>query len=157
MSEKIAIYAGSFDPLTYGHIEIIKRGLRICDKLIIAVAQNISKKCFFSPEERVDIIKRCMPYIEVVISDELLVNLAKKHNATILIRGMRSIADFEFESTMSFINKKLDKDIETIFIMTDPAYSYISSTAAKEIFHFGGSLKDIVPDEVVKMMERKKR
>jgi len=155
---KIAIYPGSFDPLTYGHLNIIERGRLVFDKLIVSVAHNTSKKTIFSLEERVDILKGALDkYDDVTIDsfDGLLVDYVKKKGVNVLLRGIRTISDFEYEFQMALSNKTLDNSIETVFMMTDLKYSYISSSLIKEIVKFGGSVTDMVPESVEKELLKK--
>ena len=155
---KIAIYPGSFDPLTYGHLNIIERGRMVFDKLIVSVAHNISKKTIFSLEERVEILKDELGEyndVEVDSFDGLLVDYVRERNVSILLRGIRTISDFEYEFQMALSNKTLDNSVETIFMMTDVKYSYISSSLIKEIVKFGGSVKEMVPGSVEKKLLEK--
>ncbi len=158
---KIAVYPGSFDPITYGHINIVERGLNLFDKIIIAISYNQSgKKSFFSIEERVSIIKEIFKGEKRVMVEPfkgLLVDYVKSKNAEIVLRGLRTVADFEFELQMSLANKKMNGKLETIFMMTEGKYSFLSSSIIKEILSLGGSVRDLVPDVVVeKFNERLK-
>ncbi len=158
---KIAVYPGSFDPITYGHINIVERGLKLFDKIIIAISYNQSgKKSFFSIEERVSIIKEIFKGEKKVMVEPfkgLLVDYVKAKNAEIVLRGLRTVADFEFELQMSLANKKMNDKLETIFMMTEGKYSFLSSSIIKEILSLGGSVRDLVPDVVVeKFNERLK-
>ncbi|MCL4468985.1 MAG: pantetheine-phosphate adenylyltransferase [Deltaproteobacteria bacterium] len=158
---KIAVYPGSFDPITYGHINIVERGLNLFDKIIIAISYNQSgKKSFFSIEERVSIIKEIFKGEKRVMVEPfkgLLVNYVKSKNAEIVLRGLRTVADFEVELQMSLANKKMNGKLETIFMMTEGKYSFLSSSIIKEILSLGGSVRDLVPDVVVeKFNERLK-
>jgi len=148
---KTAIYAGSFDPVTYGHLNIIERSIELYDKLIVVVAHNTTKKTMFTPEERVQMIRRCFN-IEVVSYQGLIVNFAKENNASVLIRGIRNTSDFEYESNMAFINKKLNPEIETVFILADQKYIHLSSSMARELHYHKASLKGIVPQYVEELM-----
>lgn len=155
---KIAVYPGSFDPVTYGHIDIIKRASLLFDKLIVAVLVNPSKKPMFSVEERVDLLKSVTHDIENVEIDcfsGLLVDYINKVNANVIIKGLRMISDFEYEFQMALINKKLNPSVETIFLMTNNKYGYLSSSVVKEIAQFGGCLSDFVPDIVIKKIFEK--
>lgn len=148
---KIGIYPGSFDPITNGHLDIIERGLKICDKLIIALLYNPNKKSFFSVEERIEQIKiatKNNPNIEVDSFTGLLTDYAKSKNARIIIRGLRAVSDFEYEFQMALMNKKLHSDMETIFLMTSPKNSYLSSSLVKEIASHNGCIKGFVPQNV---------
>jgi pantetheine-phosphate adenylyltransferase len=158
---KTAVYPGSFDPITYGHINIIERGLKLFDKIIIAISYNQSdKKSFFSIEERVSIIKKIFKNekrIAVEPFKGLLVDYVKSKNAEIVLRGLRTVADFEFELQMSLANKKMNSKLETIFMMTEGKYSFLSSSIIKEILSLGGSVRDLVPDVVVEKFNERLR
>jgi pantetheine-phosphate adenylyltransferase len=158
---RVAIYPGSFDPVTYGHIDIIKRGANLFDKLIVAVLLNPAKKPLFSIEERIELLKEVtkdIPNVEVDYFDGLLVEYAKKVNANVIIKGLRMISDFEYEFQMALVNKKLNPSVETIFLMTSAKYGYLSSSLVKEIAQFGGCLSEFVPDAVAeKLMDKFKK
>lgn len=153
----IAIYPGSFDPATYGHLDIIKRSAKIFDKLIISVIINPNKKPLFSISERVKILKDVIKEKNVFVEsfDGLLVDFMKKKNAKVIIRGLRVISDFEYEFQMALTNRKLHPDIETIFLTPDEKWTYISSTIVKEIARLGGNIKWFVPENAVKMLLKK--
>ncbi len=154
------MYPGSFDPITYGHIDIIKRASRFCDKLIVAVLVNKSKKPFFDFEERIELIKETtkeLDNIEVITFNGLLINLFDEHDIDFIIKGLRAVSDFEYEFQMAQINKSLQKKAETLFMMTSPRYSYLSSSVVKEIFLFGGDIDTFVPPIVKKAMDEKRR
>lgn len=148
----IAIYPGSFDPITNGHLDIITRGAKIYDKLIVAVLVNVDKKCLFTIDERVELIKRVtrnLDNVEVLSFDGLLVDFAKMHNSKVILKGLRTVSDFEYEFQMALMNSKLNSEIETVFMMTSSAYSYVSSSSVKQVAKFGGSIKGLVPDELI--------
>jgi len=158
MKRKVAIYPGSFDPFTNGHINIIERSVRVFDKVIVAVAHNVSKKTTFTSEERVEIIReifRNRPEVKVDYFQGLLVEYARKMGTNILLRGMRTVSDFEYELQMALSNKTLYPEIETIFMVTEGAYSYISSSLIKEIITLGGSAKEMIPEIVEKKLKEK--
>lgn len=149
----IAVYPGSFDPITNGHLDIIKRSAKIYDKLIVAVLLNIEKKCLFSLEERVGLVKRVtknLKNVEVIFFEGLLVDFVRQNNSSVIIKGLRTVQDFEYEFQMALMNSKLNPDIETVFMMTSSSYSYVSSSAVKQVAKFGGSLEGLVPDELIK-------
>jgi len=133
---RIALYPGSFDPITNGHLDVIKRSLSLFDKIIIAVNENPLKDFLFTAEERVEMIKKVLndfPEIEVESFRGLLVHYAKKKGARFIIRGLRAVSDFEYEFQMDLMNRKLNPQIETVYLMTDQRYSYLSSSVVKEI------------------------
>jgi pantetheine-phosphate adenylyltransferase len=148
---KVGIYAGSFDPVTLGHLDVIERASRIVDRLVIGVLNNTNKKPSFSAEERVEFIQRVtkdIPNVEVKTFDGLTVDFAKQEKARILVRGLRAVTDFEYELQIAQLNHKLDPKIDTIFLTTSVEYSYLSSSIVKEIAHFGGDISKLVPKEV---------
>ena len=155
---KKAIYPGSFDPVTYGHLDIIRRSAPLVDELVIGVLNNNAKTPLFSVEERVKMLNevtRDMTNVIVVPFDGLLVEFAKKMDACMIVRGLRAITDFEYELQMSQTNQKLDPNIETMFLTTSIEYSYLSSTTVREIAAFGGDLTQFVPEAVALELEKK--
>ncbi len=155
---KTAIYPGSFDPLTNGHVDIIERGLKIFDKIIVAVLYNPAKKSLFSVEERVEMIKlsfNSREHLCVDSFDGLLVDYAKMKNAVAIIRGMRAISDFENEFQMALMNRRLSRDVQTVFLMTGLRWIFTSSSIIKEVAEFGGSIRGMVPMPVKYKMEEK--
>lgn len=153
-----AIYPGSFDPVTYGHIDIMRRSCKIVDELIVGVLSNKEKIPLFSVEERVKMLKEVtkdLDNIRIVPFDGLLVEFASRMNAGLVIRGLRAITDFEYELQMSQTNQKLDPNIETMFLTTSIEYSYLSSTTVREIAAFGGDLTQFVPEAVALELEKK--
>ena len=155
-----AIYPGSFDPATNGHLDIITRAEKFCEKLVVAVLDNSSKKCLFSVEERVDHLKMLTmnnPKITVKSFKGLLVDFAEKENANLIIRGLRALTDFEYEFQMALTNRKLDERIETIFIPTSLEMLYVSSSVVKEIAKHGGNLEKLVPPELIEIIIHKGR
>jgi pantetheine-phosphate adenylyltransferase len=157
---KIAVYPGSFDPVTNGHKDIIDRGSRLFDKLIVAVLENPRKVPLFTTEERVEMLKtiaHCYPNVEVDAFCGLLITYAKLKNAQIIIKGLRAMSDFEFEFQMALVNRKLDPRLETMFMMTNNRYAFLSSSIVKEIAFFGGDICELVPSEVYNQVLRKIR
>ena len=149
---KVAIYPGSFDPITNGHLDIIKRASKVFDKVIVSILVNSSKTPCFEMEERRALIERVMgdlPNVEVDCFEGLLVNYVRKKGAHVIIKGLRAISDFEYEFQMALANTKIAPDIETLFMMTNQEYSYLSSSIVKELASLGGSLEGLVPDEIM--------
>ena len=158
MKRKVAVYPGSFDPITNGHLDILNRGLELFDKVIVAVAYNIEKKALFSVEERMELIKLSVNHSDHVIVDNfngLLVNYVKKVNARFVIRGLRAMSDFEYEFQMASMNRNLNQEMDTLFMMTSKDYYFISSRTIKEVQQFGGSVHGLVPDIVEKKLKEK--
>lgn len=152
------VYPGSFDPLTYGHVDIIKRASRIFDDVIILVMENLNKNHFFTLEERIAIIKDYIVDIDntrIVNYDGLLVNYTKKNNINIVIRGLRAVSDFELELQMAHANNAMNQDLETLFLMTDTRHSFISSSMVREIASFNGDISKWVSPFVVEMFNEK--
>ena len=148
---KIAIYPGSFDPITYGHLDILKNAASIFDKVIIAVAHNEAKHGFLTTKERVELIRQSIqdiPNAQVDYFEGLTVEYAKKIGANVLIRGLRAVSDFEFEMALSQTNSALCDDIKTVFLTTKPKYNFISSSTIKEILNNGGDISKFVPEPV---------
>lgn len=151
---KTAIYPGSFDPATFGHIDIIKRASEIFDKLIVVVLDNRSKSPLFSVDERVNILNgvlKDMPNVEVLSYSGLLVDFAKEHDAKVIVRGLRAVTDFEYELQMAQTNRKLLKEVDTVFLTTALEYAYLSSSSVREVASYGGDISKFVPDEVAKI------
>ena len=142
------IYAGSFDPVTIGHMDIIKRAIRLNDEVIVAVLVNSDKKAMFTFDERIDMLTKATKDIEgvnIISFEGLLMDFAKKSGADALVRGLRTVSDFDYEFRMAALNKCLNSDVETVFIMADTKYSYISSSSVKEIGLLGGDVSSMVP------------
>jgi pantetheine-phosphate adenylyltransferase len=155
---KICIYPGSFDPVTNGHLDIICRAEKMCDKLIVAVGGNISKRPVFNLDERVELLKCVLsnrPEIEVTCFKGLLVDFAKETNASFIIKGLRAVSDFEYEFQMALLNKNLYPDVETVFMATNINYSYLSSSVVKELARSGGSIDGLVPECIKDTIIRK--
>jgi len=154
---KIAIYPGSFDPITNGHLDIIKRAAKLFDKVIVAVIRNPSKKPQFSLAEREEMIQSSiieMKNIEVDSFDGLLVSYANQKKANVIVRGLRAVSDFDYEFQMALTNRKMAPEIETLFFMTDYKYSYLSSSFVKEIARLGGKVSELVPAPVAKQLHQ---
>jgi len=150
-SVRLAVYPGTFDPLTNGHVDIIRRGARLFDRIVIAVLMNPDKAPLFSVRDRVEIARDVFGAegnIDVDTFDGLLVDYAQQKKATVIVRGLRVISDFEYELQMALMNRKLRDDIETVFMMPAEPYTYVSSKLVKEIFALGGSISGLVPDVV---------
>jgi len=146
---KIWVYPGSFDPVTNGHVDIIKRSSKLCDKLIVAIGNNSMKKYSFELSERIELLKLAIQdftNVEVDNFDGLLVNYVKSRGASTIIKGLRAVSDYEYELQMALINKNLAPEIETLFMMADIHYSYLSSSAVKELVRNGASIDGLVPD-----------
>ena len=158
MEEKIAVYPGSYDPLTNGHIDIIERGLSLFDKIIVAALKNPAKTYLFSIQERIDMLSNTFKNnnkIKVDYFEGLLVDYIKKHKATTIVRGLRAISDFEIEFQMALMNRKITPEIETIFLVPSINYSFLSSRLVKEIYQLGGEVSSLVPGMVdVKLKEK---
>lgn len=155
---RIAVYPGSFDPITNGHLDIIERAARVYDSVIVGVLNNSSKNPFFTVEERADMIRRVtghIPNVKVDTFSGLLVDFLKMNGATVIIKGLRTVADFEYEMQMALLNKTLNPEYETMFMMTNTTYSYISSSLIKEVAKYSGRLDDLVPCEIIPDIERK--
>lgn len=156
-NQKIAIYPGSFDPITLGHLDVLRDGAKMFDKVIIAVAENSAKSGMYSVEKRKELIKESVkdiPNVEVDSFEGLTIEYAKKKGATILLRGLRAVSDFEYEMQLSQNNRALCEDIKTVFLITRPEYNFISSSAVKEILNNGGDVSKFVPSEVVGMLKK---
>ena len=161
--QRTAIYPGTFDPITYGHVDVIKKSLKIVDKLIVATTDSSDKEYLFSVDERISILKKSLfndlkfskNKIKIVSFDDLTVKLCKRFKATIIIRGLRAVSDFEYEFQLAGMNKKLDKKIETVFLMSEIENEMISSKFIKEIAHLKGDLKKFVSRSVIKAIHDK--
>jgi len=159
MSEVVAIFPGSFDPLTNGHVDIIQRGARFFDRIVVAVLINQEKAPLFTVPERVDLARnvfREWPNVEVDTFDGLLVDYARRKRAGVIVRGLRAVSDFEFEMQMALMNRRLNPDVETVFMMPAEPYTYVSSRIVKEVVALGGSVHGLVPDSVETRLRDKK-
>lgn len=157
---KIAVYPGSFDPVTNGHVDVIERAAKLFGKVIVAAIRNPDKLPFFSLRERCQMLKECLghlPNVKVASFDGLLVDYAKKVKAAALLRGLRAVSDFDYEFQMALTNRKMAPEIETFFLMTDYKYSYLSSSFVKQIARLGGNLSGLVPTTVALRLKRRKK
>lgn len=155
---KVAIYPGSFDPITYGHIDIVERALEIFDKVIIAIAENEEKRPLFSVEERLQMVKAFFKDTPKVIVDSfkgLLVDYVAKTNAIVILRGLRATSDFEYEFHMASMNRSLNTHLDTLFMMTSKDYFFVSSRTIKEVARLGGGVEGLVPDLIVRRLKEK--
>jgi pantetheine-phosphate adenylyltransferase len=158
MKKKIAVYAGTFDPITYGHVDIVERARELFDHVIITVASNSSKKPLFSTEERIKMIREVIrrkryPNVSVESFDGLLVNFARKKKAAALIRGLRATSDFEYEFQMALMNRTQAEEIVTVFLMPHEKYTYLNSSLVREIARHGGDIRNFVPSHVLKELK----
>lgn len=156
----IAVYPGSFDPLTLGHLNIIERASKLFDQVIVAVGINISKNVLFTPEERVTMIQKSVEYLpNVTVQTEtgLTVQFVKAAGASVIVRGIRDARDLSYESGIASMNHYLDDSIESVFLVTDPKYAFISSSLLKEVLHFKGNVSKLVPPAVAKALNEKQR
>ena len=155
---KIAIYPGSFDPVTLGHLNIIKRAANCFDRLIVCVMVNSSKHGMFTPAERVELLCRAtqrFPNVEVDFSDELLAAYARRRGAKVVVKGLRAVSDYEQEVQMAIINQKLNHNLETMFLASSEKYTYLSSTIVKEMARYGADLGEFIPREIVEDVEKR--
>ena len=155
---RIAIYPGSFDPVTLGHLNIIKRASACFDKVIVCVMVNSSKKGLFVPEERMEMLRRCVerfPNVEVDCSDELLAAYAKRKGANVLVKGLRAVSDYEYEVQMAVVNRKLNPELETMFLASSEKYTYLSSSIVKEMARYHADLEGCLPREIIDAVNQK--
>lgn len=158
MSEKVAVVPGSFDPVTKGHLDIIKRAADVFDIVYVAVLNNSSKKPLFTVEERMELIREVtmdLPNIQVESSTGLLIDYCQQKNAKAIVRGLRAVSDFEYEMQITSMNRVLDENIETFFIMTKNQYSFLSSSIVKEVAKYGGNVSELVPIQVEEALKSK--
>ena len=157
--ERVAVFPGSFDPLTNGHVDIILRGARLFDSIVVAILRNAEKDPLFTPEERVETVRevfREYPNVDVEAFEGLLVDYAHRRKASVIVRGLRAVSDFEFELQMALMNRRLGPEMETVFMMPAEQYTYVSSRLIKEVFALGGPIAGLVP-EVVEFRLREKQ
>jgi pantetheine-phosphate adenylyltransferase len=155
---KIAVYPGSFDPITYGHLDILRRGLELFDTVVIAIARNIEKKGLFTTEERIELIRGSLDKDSSVVIDSfdgLLVDYVKRVDAKFVMRGLRAMSDFEYEFQMASMNRSLNCGMDTLFMMTSKDYFFVSSRSIKEVASFGGSVRAFVPKVVEEALKKK--
>ena len=156
---RTAIYPGSFDPLTFGHVDIIERSVRIFDRVIVSILTNPQKAPLFTAEERIEVMREVLKprfaNVELDVFQGLLVDYAKQKNAQVIVRGIRAVTDYEYEFQMALMNRRLAPDIETVFMMPAENFSYVSSRLVKEIAELGGSISGLVPDVVERLLKQK--
>jgi len=155
---RLAVCPGSFDPVTNGHLDIIRRGAKVFDNVVVVVFNNAAKSSLFTVEERIDLLKQAtadLPNVQVDASDGLLMDYAKRHGAQVILRGLRAVSDFEYEMQITSMNRKLDPAIETFFMMTNNQYSFLSSSVVKEVAKFHADVTDLVPEGVAKALIQK--
>ncbi len=156
--KRVALYPGTFDPITNGHFDIIERSLMIFDEVIIAVAKSQEKKPMFSLNERLTMVEEAtkeLKNVQAIAFDTLTVDLAKKHNAIALIRGLRAVSDFEYELQLGYLNRSLDPNIETIYLMPRLTHAFISSSSVRTLLKFGGKIEHLVPKSVAKFIKER--
>lgn len=158
MKNILAIYPGSFDPVTNGHLDLIERGAKIFDRLVVSILRNLDKQPLFSVDERVEMLRevtRPWENVEVDVFSGLLVDYARLREANVILRGIRAVSDYEYELQMAMMNRKLNKDLETVFMMPAASYSFLSSSLVREIAHLGGSITGFVPPIVEERLRAK--
>jgi pantetheine-phosphate adenylyltransferase len=156
---RIAVYPGSFDPLTNGHVDIIRRGSRLFDRIVVAILVNPEKSPLFTPDERVDLAREVFEddaNVEIETFDGLLVDYARRRGASVIVRGLRAVSDFEYEMQMALMNRHLSPEVETVFMMPSEAYTYLSSRLVKEVFALGGPVEAFVPTPVERRLAQKR-
>lgn len=158
MKPVVAICPGSYDPVTYGHLDLIERGARVFDQLIVAVLRNIQKKPLFSLDERVEMLKEAtqgLENVEIDVFEGLLVDYARRQNARVILRGIRAVSDYEYELQMAMMNRKMEPRLETVFMLPAETFSFLSSTLVREIARLGGSVQGLVPPMVERRLKAK--
>ena len=159
-SMKLCIYPGTFDPVTYGHLDVLERAAKLFDHVTVAVAVSSTKNALFNPEQRVELVRTNvshLPNVDVLSFEGLLVEFARAHQAQAIIRGLRALSDFEFEFNMALMNRHLEPNVETLFVMPKEAYSYTSSSLVKQIAKLGGDVGKFVPPNVAEAMRKRYR
>ncbi len=160
MEPVIAICPGSYDPVTYGHLDLVERAARVFDRLIVAVLQNVQKEPLFPVDERVEMLKEAthgMENVEIDVFHGLLVDFARQKNARVIVRGIRAVSDYEYELQMALMNRKMEPRLETVFMLPAETFSYLSSSLVKEIARLGGSVEGLVPPQVAKRLAARAR
>lgn len=158
INPRLAVYPGTFDPLTMGHVSLIRRGLKVFDTIVLAIAESTPKNTLLSIEERVALAEEIFADEDRIIVDpfnSLLINYVQRKKAGAILRGLRAVSDFEYEFQMALMNRKLEHKIETVFLMTDFKWMYLSSTIVKEVAQYGGDVRGLVPDPVVEALDKK--
>lgn len=153
-----AIYPGSFDPVTNGHLDIMERACQLFDEVIVAVSHNVAKKCVFSVDERIELLAQStahLPNLSLLSCSQLIADFAREHQAQVIIRGLRAVSDFEIELKMALMNKHLNQELETVFLMTREKYLFLNSSLIREIASFGGNIAEFVPACVVESLQKK--
>ena len=156
---RVALYPGSFDGFTYGHLDLIQRGRRLFDRLIVGIAHNPNKKTWFTPEERVIHVRECVaewPNVEVMPLEGLTIEFAERLGAQFIMRGLRAVSDFEFEFQLAITNYQLNQDVETIFLAPAPEYIFLSSSTVKEVWRLGGDVSQFIPPPILRAFESKR-
>lgn len=158
--EKLAVYPGSFDPVTNGHLDLVRRATGIFQKVVVAVLRNIQKDCLFTVEERVELLRESvsgLPSVEVDAFDGLLVDYVRRKKARHILRGIRAVSDFEYEFQMALMNRRLAPDLETVFLMPREEYTYLSSRLVREVARLGGPVEGLVPPPVIRLLKERFR
>lgn len=153
---RIAVYPGSFDPMTNGHLDIIRRSVKLFDRVLVSVLENEGKSPLFTVSERMDLIRRCvegMDHVEVHSFSGLLVDFMRRRNATVVVRGIRAVSDYEYELQMALMNRELNADAETIFMLPAVEYTFVASRLVKEVFRLGGDISHLVPEPVLEALK----
>ncbi len=158
IDRRLALYPGTFDPVTYGHLDILERALRLFDQVEVTIAVNAGKQALLSTEERCDLVRRCTTHLDgvtVASFEGLVVDYARQRGAAALVRGLRQVSDFDYEFRMAFANRKMYPELETVFLMTSEAHALVSSTIVRDVHRWGGDLSAFVPPPVVEALQKK--